>query len=116
MSAQNAAEIEDFLSGNYVKAFEDGETRTFEFDRNDISVESKNDFNGNPTRVLRYRVRDVNSPMANTNSWKMWDLSRAHANIYKELTTGNDGKGWKVMKITRERVNKRTTYKPEGVN
>ncbi len=111
--AQRNEEIEDFLSGNYVKAFQDGETRIFEFDRDSISIEQKNDFNGNPTRVLRFRVRDVNS-MANT--WKMWDLSRAHANIYRELTNGNDGKGWKVMKIRREGLNKKTTYKPEGVN
>jgi hypothetical protein len=111
MAAQRA-EIEDFLSGNYVKAFDDGETRVYEFDRDNISIESKNDFNGNPTRVLRYRVRDVESV---ASSWKAWDLSRAHSNIYKELMEGNGGKGWKVMKITREGLNKRTTYKPEGV-
>jgi hypothetical protein len=112
--AQEREEIEDFLSGNYVKAFEDGETRVFEFDRNGITLESKNDFNGNPTKVIRYKVRDVNSMVA--NSWKMWDLSRAHGHIYRELTSGNGGKGWSVMEITREGLNKRTTYKAKGVN
>lgn len=56
---QKTEEIVDFLWGNFVKSFEDGETRVYEFDKDKISIESKNDFNGNPTRVLRYVVRNV---------------------------------------------------------
>jgi hypothetical protein len=48
---QKTEEIADFLWGNFVKSFEDGETRVYEFDKDKISIESKNDFNGNPTRV-----------------------------------------------------------------
>lgn len=110
---QNRAEIDDFLSGDYIKSFQDGESRVYEFDVDATTIAPKNDFNGNPTRVLRFKVRDVESM---TQTWKSWDLSRAHGNIYKELTQGNDGKGWKVMKITREGLNKRTTYKAHGVS
>jgi hypothetical protein len=109
---EKLSEIEDFLSGNFVKSFTDGECRIYEFDKEKITIESKNDFNGNPTRVLRYHVLDIESM---SSTWKIWDLSRAHANVYKELMKGNGGKGWTVMKITRIGLNKKTTYKVEGV-
>jgi hypothetical protein len=112
VAAQNAAEINDFLAGDFVKSFTDGETRIYEFDVNRTEVVSKNDYNGQPTKALRYHVRDVNS-MA--QSWKVWDLSRMHRNIYKELTEGNNGKGWKVMKITRDGLMRNTKYLCEGV-
>ena len=111
MSIQSA-EINDFLEGDFVRSFGDGEERIYEFDKNKIEVVNKPDFNGNPARVLRYHVRDVNS-MANT--FKMWDVSRMHRNIYKELMEGNGGKGWKVMKVRREGLMKKTTYHCEGV-
>ena len=42
----------------------------------------------------------ITSPRFRAES--IWDLSRAHANVYHELKHGNDGKGWTVMEITRE--------------
>ena len=111
MAAQNAA-INDFLAGDFVKSFTDGETRIYEFDVSKTEVVNKPDYNGNPTRALRYHVRDVNS-MAST--WKNWDVSRMHRNIYHELTEGNGGKGWTVMKIRREGTMKNTKYHCEGV-
>jgi hypothetical protein len=44
-----------------------------------------------------------------------WDLSRAHANVYHELKHGNNGKGWTVMEVTRDGLNKNTRYKVKGV-
>ena len=38
-------------------------------------------------------------------------LSRAHKNVYHELKHGNNGKGWTVMKVTREGLNKKTSIK-----
>jgi hypothetical protein len=48
-------------------------------------------------------------------SRKFWDLSRAHANVYHELKHGNNGKGWTVMEVTRDGLNKNTRYKVKGV-
>ena len=112
MTTSNEDEIKDFLEGPFVRTFGDGETRRYEFDVTKCKVESKNDFNGKPTKVLRYVVRD---PESTVQGWKFWDLSRAHANVYRELRHGNKGKGWTVMEITREGLNKNTTYNPRGI-
>jgi len=42
-------------------------------------------------------------------------ISRAHANVYRELRHGNKGNGWTVMEITREGLNKNTMYNPRGI-
>jgi hypothetical protein len=112
LATTNEAEIEDFLEGSFVRSFEDGETRRYEFDVTQCKVVSKNDFNGKPTKVLRYAVRD---PESTVQTWKLWDVSRAHANVYRELKFGNKGKGWTVMEITREGLNNNTKYKPRGI-
>jgi hypothetical protein len=61
MATMEEAEIEDFLEGSFVNSFEDGETRVYEFDVTQCKVVSKNDFNGKPTKALRYVVRDPES-------------------------------------------------------
>jgi hypothetical protein len=90
----NDAEIEDFLEGDYVRSFGDGETRVYEFDVTRCKIVPKPDYNGKPTKVLRYALRD---PKSTVQGWKFWDLSRKHANVYRELKHGNNGKGWTVM-------------------
>jgi hypothetical protein len=112
MATMNEAEIEDFFEGRFVRSFGDGETRVYGFDVTQCKVVSKNDFNGKPTKVLRYVVRN---PESKVQGWKFWDLSRAHANVYHELKHGNDGKGWTVMEITREGLGMNTKYKPRGI-
>lgn len=112
MATIEEGEIEDFLEGPFVKTFENGETRVYEFDVAQCKVVSKNDFNDKPTKVLRYVVRD---PESMVQSWKFWDLSRAHANVYHELRHGNNGKGWTVMEVTRDGLNKNTRYKVKGI-
>jgi hypothetical protein len=112
MATMDEAEIQDFLEGSFVKSFRDGETRIYEFDKTQCKVVPKNDFNGKPTKVLRYVVRD---PESMAQSWKFWDLSRAHANVYHELMNGNNGKGWSIMEIIREGLNKNTKYKARGI-
>jgi len=112
MASVEEAEIEDFLEGSFVKSFADGETRIYEFDKTQCKVVFQNDFNGKPTKVLRYDVRD---PESVVQSWKFWDLSRAHADVYHELKNGNNGIGWTIMEITREGLNKNTKYKAKGI-
>lgn len=112
MATMDEAEIEDFLEGSFVKSFEERETRAYEFDVTQCKVVSKNDFNGKPTKVLRYVVRD---PESMVQSWKFWDLSRAHSNVYQELKHGNNDKGWTIMEVTREGLNKNTKYKVRGI-
>jgi hypothetical protein len=112
MTTMNEAEIEDFLGSAFVRSFGDGETRGYEFDVTQCKVVPKNDFNGKPTKVLRYAVRD---PESTVQGWKFWDLSRAHANVYHELRHGNNGNGWTIMEITREGLNKNTKYKVKGI-
>lgn len=82
MATIEEVEIEDFLEGLFIKTFEDGETRVYDFYVAQCKVVSKNDFNGKPTRVLRYVIRD---PESMVQSWKFWDLSSAHPNVYREL-------------------------------
>jgi hypothetical protein len=62
--------------------------------------------------VFRYAVRD---PKSMIHSWKFWNLSRVHASVYHELRHGNNGKGWTVMEVAREGINKNTRYKVKGV-
>ena len=112
MATIEEVEIEDFLEGSFVKTFENGETRTYEFDVAQCKVVSKTSFDGKPIKVLRYVVRD---PKSMVQSWKFWDLSRAHANVYHELRHGNNGKGWTVMEVTRDGLNKNTRYKVNGI-
>src|SRR5690349_11853990 len=112
MAMAQKAEIEDFLEGSYVSSFADNEERVYEFDKSKIEVVSKADFNGNPSKVLRYVVRNVESE---SPTWKYWDVSRMHRNIYRELMAGNGGKGWTVMKIRRRGTMKSTQYIVEGV-
>jgi hypothetical protein len=97
MATTEEVEIEDFLEGSFVKTFENGETRVYEFDITQCKVVSKNGFDGKQTKVLRYIVRN---PKSTVQSWKYWDLSRAHANVYQELRHGNNGKEWTVMEVT----------------
>jgi hypothetical protein len=67
MAIMDEAEIEDFFEGRFVRSFGDGETRVYEFDLPQCKVVPKNDFNGKPTKVLRYVVRD---PESMVQSWK----------------------------------------------
>lgn|SRR6476469_1544187 len=113
MSDKQMDMIDDFLEGKYVKPFEDGETRVYEFNIDATDVVDKNDYSGNPVQVLRFEVRNVDSTISN---WKIWDLSRVHGGIYKELMNGNGGKGWRVMEITRHGLQKNTRYIAKGVN
>lgn len=87
-------EIDDFHQGSFIPPFKDGETRVLEFDVSQCKVVDKKDFNGNPIKVLRYAVRD---PMSTVKSWKFWDLTRKHRNVYAELKHGNNGKGYTEM-------------------
>ena len=112
MATMDEAEIEDFLEGSFVKSFEEGKTRVYEFDASQCRVVPKPDFNDKPTKVLRYVVRD---PESMVQSWKFWDLSRAHGNVYHELKNGNNGNGWTIMEVTREGLNKNTRYKVRGI-
>src|SRR5690349_12972672 len=112
MAIAQKAEIEDFLEGSYVSSFDDGESRVYEFDKSKIQIVNKADFNGNPSRVLRYVVRNVDHE---SPTWKNWDVSRMHRNIYKELMEGNGGKGWTIMKVTRRGTMKNTQYLVEGI-
>jgi hypothetical protein len=112
MATIEEVEIEDFLEGSFVKTFENGETRVYEFDVAQCKVVSKTSFDGKPTKVLRYVVRD---PKSMVQSWKFWDLSRAHQNVYHELKLGNNGKGWIVMEVTRDGLNKNPRYRVKGV-
>ena len=112
MATIEEVEIEDFLEGSFVKIFENGETRVYEFDVAQCKVVSKTSFDGKPTKVLRYVVRD---PESMVQTWKFWDLPRAHKNVYYELRHGNNGKGWTVMEVTREGLNKNTRYKVKGI-
>jgi hypothetical protein len=106
-------EIEDFFGGDYVRSFEDGETRVYEFDVPRWKVETKPGYNGGPTtRVLRCVVRD---PKSAIRGWKYWDLSRTHGNVWRELKYGNNGKGWTVMEITRQGTGMNTRYVPKGI-
>jgi hypothetical protein len=99
------------VRSSFVKIFEIGETRVYEFDVAQCKVVSKTSYDGKPINVLRYAVQD---PESMIQSWKFWDLSRAHANVYHELKHGNNGKGWTVMEVTREGLNKNTWYKVKG--
>ena len=112
MATIEEVEIEDFLEGSFVKTFENGETRVYEFDVAQCKVVSKTSYDGKPTKVLRYVVRD---PESMVQSWKFWDLSRAHANVYHELRHGNNGKGWTMMEVTRDGLHKNTRYKVNGI-
>lgn len=108
----NEDNIDDFLEGPFLSPFKDGETRELEFDVSQSKVVDKKDFNGEPIQVLRLVVRVANSKY---QSWKYWDLSRKHANVYRELKHGNQGKGWTVMQITRQGLYLNTRYMPKGV-
>lgn len=57
----------------------------------------------------------VRDPESMVQSWKFWDLSRKHVNVYRELRHGNKGNGWTIMEITREGVGVNTKYKPRGI-
>jgi hypothetical protein len=108
----NDDEIKDFFEGDFVRSFGDGETRVYEFDVPRCKVETKPGYNGEPTRVLRYAVRD---PKSTIQRWKFWDLSRTHGNVYRELKHGNNGKGWTVMEITRRGRGMNTKYEGKGI-
>jgi hypothetical protein len=105
MATIEEVEIEDFLEGSFVKTFENEETRVYEFDVAQCKIVSENGFDGKLTKVLRYVVRD---PESMVKSWKFWDLSRAHANVYHELKHGNNGEGWTVLEVTRDGLHKNT--------
>lgn len=61
MATIEEVEIEDFLEGSFAKTFENGETRVYEFDVAQCEAISRNGFDGKPTKVLRYVVRDPES-------------------------------------------------------
>ena len=107
------AKIRDFLEGQFVKSFEDRETRVYQFDKEKVQLVDKIDFNNKPTKAVRYVVRDPESALR--DNWKFWDLSRMHRNVFDELRDGNNGKGWTVMEITREGLNKNTRYRVKGI-
>ena len=46
MATIEEVEIEDFLEGSFVKTFENGETRVYQFDVAQCKVVSKNGFDG----------------------------------------------------------------------
>ena len=69
MATIEEVEIEDFLEGSFVKTFENGETRVYQFDVAQCKVVSKNGFDGKLMKVLRYVVR-IQSLWSNPgNSW-----------------------------------------------
>ena len=109
MATKVESEIEDFLGGSYVKGFEDGETRTYEFDIDQCRVVDKNDFNGKPGKAL------VRNPESETSSWKFWEVPRVHRNVYDELKFGNNGKSWTIAEVTRNGLNRNTRYKVRGI-
>lgn len=78
MTSIEEIEIRDFLEGSFVKTFENGETRVYEFDVAQCKVVSKTSYDDKPIKVLRYAVRD---PESMIQSWKSWDFSRAHQNV-----------------------------------
>lgn len=112
MSEPNDDEIKDFLQGDFVSSFGDGETRVYEIDVTRCKVVPKRGYNGEPTKVLRYSVRD---PKSTIQDWKFWDLSRTHGNVYRELKYGNNGKSWTVMEITRRGLAMNTKYEAKGI-
>lgn len=67
MATIEEVEIEDFLEGSFVKTFENGETRVYQFDVAQCKVVSKNGFDGKLMKVLRYVVRDPESMVQSKN-------------------------------------------------
>jgi aspartyl-tRNA synthetase len=106
--------VEDFLSGDFLPKFEDGETRTLEFLRYEFDDAMKGYGDGKPTRGIRFYVKDLQSPVKSEKKWEI--KSRIQAKIIlTELKNGPEGKPWSVMAITREGLGQKTTYKAKGV-
>lgn len=105
--------VKDFLSGDFLPKFEDGETRTLEFVKYEVDDAMKG-FDGRPTKGVRFYVRDLESPVKSIKKWEIKSRRQAKT-IFTELKLGNENKGWSVMNVTRIGLGAETKYSPKGV-
>ena len=105
--------IEDFLEGDFLPTFKDGETRTLEFVKFEYD-DAMRGYDGKPTRGVRFYVKDLQSPVKSIKKWEVKSRKQLRA-IFYELKRGNEGKGWTVMQVTRKGLGADTIFDPKGV-